>query len=228
MPNPPFSNKLSSALAMPVELVATARALRISKEEFEKEKLWARQHNMTIYDREEAFGAVNWTPWREINLLIMMLSFIVIICVGACISRWLERRQDRLRGARSTRLSTNDDDEEGPASDAPGLKPVAEAGSESRETPSEPRAAGMENVRRELEKLRLGQYAEAFEREGYDYWLEILKLPKKRFVRLVFKTSMTANHADRLYEQLAIQRKAMGIRGERDPDGDDLESCVIL
>jgi hypothetical protein len=86
----------------------------------------------------------------------------------------------------------------------------------------------MENVRRELEKLRLGQYAEAFEREGYDYWLEILKLPKKRFVRLVFKTSMTANHADRLYEQLAIQRKAMGIRGERDPDGDDLESCVIL
>jgi hypothetical protein len=128
------------------------------------------------------------------------------------------------------RLSTNDDDDDdGPASDAPGLKPVAEAlGSESCEAALGARAAGMEHVRRELEKLRLGQYAEAFEREGYDYWLEILKLPKKRFVRLVFKTSMTANHADRLYEQLAIQRKAMGIRGERDPDGDDLESCVIL
>jgi len=184
-----------------------------------------------ISARQEAIGDVKWTPWREISFLIMMLSFIVIICVGACVSRWLERRQERLRGARSMRLSTNDDDDDddGPASDAPGLKPVAEApGSESCEAALGPRAAGMENVRRELEKLRLGQYAEAFEREGYDYWLEILKLPKKRFVRLVFKTSMTANHADRLYEQLAIQRKAMGIRGERDPDGDDLESCVIL
>ena len=214
---------------MPVELVATARSLRgaVGASEYEAQRLWARQHNMTIYDREEAFGAVNWTPWREINLLIMMLSFIMIICVGALFFRWLERRQDRLRGARSTRLSTNDDDEEGPASDAPGLKPVAEAGSESCEAASEPRAAGIENVRQELEKLRLGQYAEAFEREGYDYWLEILKLPKKRFVRLVLKTSMTANHADRLYEQLEIQRKVMGIRAVRDPDGDDLV-CVIL
>ena len=184
---------------------------------------------MTVYDSQEAFGGVNWNPWREISFLIMMLSFIVIVCIGACFFRWFESRQERLRGVRSMRLSTNDDDDdEGPASDAPGLKPVAEAGSESRETPSEPRAAGMENVRRELEKLRLGQYAEAFEREGYDYWLEILKLPKKRFVRLVFKTSMTANHADRLYEQLEIQRKVMGIRGERDPDGDDLTACVIL
>ena len=215
---------------MPVELVATARSLRgaLGASEYEAQRLWARQHNMTIYDREEAFGAVKWTPWREINLLIMLLSLIMIICVGACIFRWLERRQERLRGAKSMRLSTNDDDEEGPAPDAPGLKPVAEAGSESREAASEPRAAGIENVRRELEKLRLGQYAEAFEREGYDYWLEILKLPKKRFVRLVFKTSMTANHADRLYEQLEIQRKVMGIRGERDPDGDDLTACVIL
>ena len=179
--------------------------------------------------RQEAIGDVKWTPWREISFLIMMLSFIVIVCVGACIFGWLERRQERLRGARSMRLSTNDDDDdEGPASDAPGLKPVAEApGSESCEAALGPRAAGMENVRRELEKLRLGQYAEAFEREGYDYWLEILKLPKKRFVRLVLKTSMSADHADRLYEQLDIQRKAMGIRGVRDPDGDDLV-CVIL
>jgi hypothetical protein len=38
---------------------------------------------------------------------------------------------------------------------------------------------------------------------------------------------MSADHADRLYEQLDIQRKAMGIRGVRDPDGDDLV-CVIL
>lgn len=218
---------------MPVELVASARALRSpfgasqhQKEEIEK--LFPRQHNMTVYDSQEAFGGVNWNPWREISFLIMMLSFIVIVCIGACFFRWFESRQERLRGVRSMRLSTNDDDDdEGPASDAPGLKPVAEAGSESCEAASEPRAAGIENVRRELEKLRLGQYAEAFEREGYDYWLEILKLPKKRFVRLVFKTSMTANHADRLYEQLEIQRKVMGIRAVRDPDGDDLV-CVIL
>jgi hypothetical protein len=57
---------------------------------------------------------------------------------------------------------------------------------------------------------------------------EILRLPPKRFKKLVELVEMSENHADRLKEALRVQRGAAGIPDPQGLSASGDEECVIL
>ena len=134
--------------------------------------------------------------------LLQLLIFVV--CIGAA-SRFSERRQrqqaaaDQMNAAKRRCLGVDEGNED---SEQLGLVEVA----------ADDDADDRQTVRRELAKLRLGCYTDAFLEHGYDYWPEILRLPSDRLAILVHVTGMSINHAHRFREQLVAQRLATGIQ----------------
>jgi hypothetical protein len=137
--------------------------------------------------------------------LLQLLLFMVCVGVGGS---YLERRQKQQAAAEAAearrkreyaKAMADDSEEDG---EQLGLVAPCEHDTDS----------DAQDVRRQLERLRLGRYADAFLEHGYDYWPEILRLPHSRLAVLVEVTGMAVNHGHRLREQLAAQREAMGIR----------------
>ena len=94
-------------------------------------------------------------------------------------------------------------------------KAVALTKAEENVEPAEDALEDMDRVRHELNSVGLGQYADAFEQNGYDNWGEILRLPEARFTKLRRVLQMPSNHADRLNDTLAAQRQVTGVQRVR-------------
>ena len=135
--------------------------------------------------------------------LLQLLVFMV--CLAAA-SRFLEQRQKSMVAAEqlhTKRVRDGTCRSHGTEEEQLGL--VTTGGGELQ-------ANDADEVRRELTKLRLGCYMDAFLEHGYDYWTEVRRLPSDRFAVLVHVTGMSINHSHRLREQRAAQREAMGIQ----------------
>jgi len=179
--------------------------------------------NITLFHKEHP-----WTPWREVMFFLQILVCVAgLICLG-CLVKCSEDREKRRRQEAHAKSMLNDTDDVAPTSETEmaELAPAADCATEAV-------AEGMDGVRTELEKLRLGSYADAFQDNGYDHWPEIRLLPIARFDKLVKSTGMAPNHADRLREQCALQRKVMGLKmakGVKTSSGMDAveDTCVIL
>ena len=69
---------------------------------------------------------------------------------------------------------------------------------------------GMDEVRDELTKMRLEQYASEFESGGYDDWKEVLRLPPHRLEKMIEFVDVDESR-DRFKEQLREQRRRYGM-----------------
>ena len=172
------------------------------------------------------------SPPREFHLnrtllgVAELLGFIVLVALMARWAngiqrKWMEsdRKAAELKAAQQTALEGGEDESE--------QLGLVETGGVDAE---DGHKGGMPDVRRQLKLLRLDTYADAFEKHGFDYWPEILRLPPQRFAMMVESTGMSVNHAERLREQLACQRQAMGIKqaGWRRDDNPGSDSCAVL
>lgn len=164
------------------------------------------------------------TAGLRVFLFNLSQAILVLSCILGLVT-WSERRDERkkreLAELKRQEMMMEDGDDGEAASE---LTP-ARLG----ESPED----DMKEVAAELEKLRLGQYTKAFQENGYDYWPEILRMPRPRLAALVTQTKMSVNHADRLREQLSEQRKRLGIQRIADNTKGDMEHledefCVIL
>ena len=209
----------------------------------ERHSPWNKHAN----DARAAARALNLTDtdgfqyWGEVHLLekvLLFFGFMLMICYcGFRIQKCQKQQEERERNARSILSDTDEGASRGiemsemnPAAEAAAM--AEEGGSsnltlESGDAPQE----GMDGVRHELNKMRMGQYARAFEANGYDHWPEILRLPPHRCAKLIGVVGMSTNHADRFKEQLRDQRRRLKIHQVM-PNGGQVdaaeEACVIL
>ena len=178
--------------------------------------------------------------WGEVGTILKVLLLIVALAVMILIGRWFEAREKRKKQQQRQSGMINDRDEAaGPTVEMTELNPAAEAAAAEAAAAGtsaegavgvsvdEPWREGMDGVRDELERLRMSQYAAAFESHGYDVWGEILRLPPHRLAKLIELVGMSANHSDRFKEALVTQRRRLKILQVLPMAGGD-DSCVIL
>ena len=145
--------------------------------------------------------------WRVGVSLLQLLLFMICVGVGGSFLERRQKQQAEVDAAEARRKRAHEqamihDTEE--ECEQLGLVAAHEQDADAKDD--------AQDVRRELDKLRLGRYADAFLKHGYDYWPEILRLPRSRVAVLVEVTGMPINHGHRFREQLAVQREAMGIK----------------
>lgn len=169
----------------------------------------------------------------EVYVLLKVAIIIAAMAMCIVIGRHFEKRQRLAQQRKNGSILSDTEQARAPEMDE--MNPAAaeaaavEAGDVELMSAQAPGADGMAAVREELEKLRLSDYADAFEQNGYDLWQEILRLPPARLAKLIEVVGMSENHADRFKEQIHNQRRQRGI-GRAPTTGDTAveDSCVIL
>ena len=152
------------------------------------------------------------------TMAVLIPVLLGIACMIHCRNRWDEKQEQKKRAAQMM----NDMDgatadvglemnELNPAARAAAMEAEQAARAAGGEESGGGGSGGMAGVKHELGKLRLDRYASAFEEHGFDFWPKIMRLPPKRFAKMVETVGMAENHADRLKETLRVQRSVQGI-----------------